>query len=251
MTTGVGHTVLGAEPAGVRRAVWLRRLLGALIVAAWVAWLVPSWMSSLNEVQARDVLQDVRAERVVAFVAADLVRPNTMRFSALGTTWDMDTPGADADGRPEEGPAMQLVYSVEGDVRPRWLPEPPPLIGDQDVFAALKASGAQPFTPETFPPNRDWVAFPALFASIAALVSLLTTTPTRGTRPFWVFAGSLGMGLGVVGYAVAELWWPRTSVPPEQGPDGEDVERRLRWWHGLGVAVVGGLVVAGLRAVIT
>jgi len=237
MTTGVGETVRGTGHDGASRAVLLRRVLAGVIL------LVPSWMSSLNEVRPRDLVQDVRSGRVVGFVAADQVRPQTMRFSALGTTWDSDTPGADADGRPTEGPAMQLVYSVEGDVRLRWLPEQPPLMGDQDVFAALKASGARPFTPETFPPNRDWAAFPALFGSIAALVSLLTTAPTRGTRPFWVFAGTLGMGLGIVAYALAELWQPGPA-PAEDGP-------RLRWWHGVLTTLVGGLAVAILRAVIT
>lgn len=243
MTSGVGEAVRGADPAGVSRAKWLRRVLAAVILLAWLTWLVPSWMSSLNEVRARDVVQDVPSGRVVGFLAADQVEPETMRFSALGAAWYGNTPGADADGRPTDGPAMQLLYSVKGDVRLRWLPETPPLIGDQDVFAALKASGARPFTPETYPANRDWVAFPALFAAITALVSLLTTAPTRGTRPFWLFTGTVGMGLGIVAYAVAELWRPGPA-PAEEGP-------RLRWWHGLLVTVLGGLVVAALRAAIT
>ena len=64
----------------------------------------------------------------------------------------------------------------------------------------------------------------------------------RGTRPFWVFAATLGMELGLVAYAVAELWWSRPGSPGEGS--------RLRWWHGLLVSVLGGLVVSALRAVI-
>ena len=78
----------------------------------------------------------------------------------------------------------------------------------EDAFVALKASGARPFTPETFPPNRDWAAFPALFALVMAVVGIVTIPPTRGTRPFWVLTGTLGMGLGIVAYAVAELGGP-------------------------------------------
>ena len=64
----------------------------------------------------------------------------------------------------------------------------------------------------------------------------------RGTRPFWVFAATLGMGLGIVAYAVAELWWVRPESPGEGS--------RLRWRHGLLVTALGGLVVSALRAVI-
>lgn len=76
-----------------------------------------------------------------------------------------------------------------------------------------------------------------------ALVGVISVPPTRGTRPFWVIVGTVGMGLGIVAYAVAELWRP-APAPAEDRP-------RLRWWHGLLVSVVGGLVVAALRAGIT
>ncbi|CAN7211959.1 hypothetical protein [Knoellia sp. LjRoot47] len=252
MTTGVGETVLGAEPAGARRSLWLRRLLGALVVAAWAAWAVPSWMSSLQEVKAHEVASDVRSGRVTGFQAVENVRPQTMDFSALGSAWYADVPGADSTGRPTDVPPRQLVYTLDGSTRTRWAPEL--YVGMPDgpeIFTALVDSGTRPYTPETFPSNRDWAAFPALFVVLMWVAGLVALPPTRGTRPFWVLSATVGMGLGFVAYAVAELWWPRTSAPTEPGPDGEDVEHRLRWFHGLGVAVVGGLVVAGLRAVIT
>jgi disulfide bond formation protein DsbB len=104
-------------------------------------------------------------------------------------------------------------------------------------------SGARPYTPDTYPPNRDWAAYFALLAAGAALVGLVLVPPTRGTRPFWLLTSTLGMGLGIVAYAVAELWWRRNPVPGEGS--------RLRWWHGLLVAVVGGPAVVVLRSGVT
>jgi len=251
MTAGLGETVRGAEPTGARASVWLRRFLAALVVVAWVAWAVPSWMSSLDEVQPRQLAADVGSGRITGYQVVTNVRPEALRFSALGGQWYADVPAADSDGRPLDGPPREVVYTVEGAPRTRWVRQAVFLVGDRDAFTAMVESGARPFTPETFPPARDWAAYPALFAFLMSLVGLVALSPTRGTRPFWVLTGSVGMGLGLVAYAVAELWWPRTSVPDDPSPEGEDVEHRLRWLHGLGVAVVGGLIVATLRALIT
>lgn len=263
MTVGVGDTQRTAEPEGALARPVLRRVLAAVVVAAWLAWAVPSWLSSLHEVRPHEFVADVRAERVAGYQVVSNVRPEVMDFFSFGTAWYADVPAADEQGRPTDGPPRNLVYTVDGGTRTRWLPETPPMVGELEPLAALSASGARPFTPETYPPNRDWVAFPALFALGIALSSIVVLPPTRGTRPFWVLASSLGMGLGFVAYAVAELWWRRSALAGGENEavanagadatagDGAERDERLRWWHGLLVALLGGLVVAGLRAVIT
>ena len=61
-----------------------------------------------------------------------------------------DVPAADVNGRPEDGPPFQVIYTVDGG-RTRWVPDL--LIDGPDPFGALQASGARPFTPATAPPS--------------------------------------------------------------------------------------------------
>lgn len=256
MTVGVGETERTAEPEGALAQPVLRRLLAAVVVASWVAWVVPSWMSSLQEVRPHEFVADVRAERVTGYQAVSHVRSEAMRFSSLGSGWYADVPAADELGRPVEGAPRNLIYTVDGGTRTRWLPETPSVVGELDPFAALSASGAKPFTPETYPPSRDWAAYPALLGFAVAMVALVTLRPTRGTRPFWFLTGTVGMGLGILAYAVAELWWRRAARAmgadgTGEGDEAGDEDGRRRGWHGLIVAVVGGLVAAALRSAIT
>ncbi len=240
MTVGVGETVRPAEPDGALARPLVRRLLAAVIVAAWVAWVVPSWMSSLHEVRPHEFIADVEAGRVTGFQVVDNVRSEPF---SLVSQWWADVPAADEQGRPLDGPPAELVYTVDGGTRTRWTPEAVLTVGDRDAFTAMVESGARPLTPETYPPNRDWAAYPAVLGVGLALVALVLLPPKLGTRPFWVLGATLGLGLGIVAYAVTELWWRRSSAADE--------DSRLRWWHGLVVAVVGGLLVAGLRSAIT
>ncbi|WP_404380114.1 hypothetical protein LL946_09760 [Knoellia locipacati] len=240
MTVQVGETVRPAEPEGALARPVLRRILAAVVVAAWVAWAVPSWMSSLHEVRPHEFIADVESGRISGYQVVTTVRSEPF---SLATQWMADVPAADEQGRPVDGPPRQVVYMLEGETRTRWSPEVAFSVGERDVLTALIESGARPFTPETQPPSRDWAAYPALVAAGLALVGLVLLPPTLGTRPFWVLSATLGMGLGVVAYAVTELWW-RGSPSAAEGA-------RLRWWHGVIVAFVGGLVVAVLRAAIT
>lgn len=256
MTVGVGETERTAEPEGALAQPVLRRLLAAVVVASWVAWVVPSWMSSLQEVRPHEFVADVESGRITGYQVASNVLSEPLRFSAPDRSWDADLPAADSQGRPVDGPPRQLVYSLDGATRTRWVPQAVFTVGDRDAFTALTESGARPFTSETFPPNRDWAAYPALLALGVALISLLLLPPTLGTRPFWFLTGTVGMGLGILAYAVAELWWrrPPSMVAGTRGDDGVyvgDGAGRLRGWHGLIVAVVGGLVAAALRSAIT
>ncbi|MDT0213967.1 hypothetical protein Q9R29_08715 [Rothia sp. ARF10] len=256
MTVGVGETERTAEPEGALARPVLRRVLAALVIASWVAWAVPSWMSSLHEVRPHEFVADVKSGRVTGYQVVANVRPDVLDFFALGSAWYADVPAADELGRPTDGPPRELIYTVDGGTRVRWLPETPPVVGELDPFAALSGSGAKPFTPETYPPSRDWAAFPALLGLGIALFSIVTLPPTLGTRPFWFLTGTVGMGLGILAYAVAELWWrrPPSMVAGTRGDDSVyvgDGAGRLRGWHGVGVALVGGLVVAAVRAAIT
>ncbi|MFW5472730.1 hypothetical protein ACOCJ5_05425 [Knoellia sp. CPCC 206450] len=257
MTVGVGETRRAAEPEGALARPLLRRVLAAVVVASWLAWAVPSWMSSLQEVRPHEFVADVQADRVTGYQVATNVLSEPMRFSAPDRSWDADLPAADNEGRPLDWPPRQIVYSVDGATRTRWVPQAVFTVGDRDAFTALTESGARPFTSATYPPNRDWAAYPALLALAVGLFSLVVLPPTRGTRPFWFLTGTASMGLGVVAYAVAELWWRRPSPTVDgarRDDDGTyvgDGAGRLRGWHGVIAAIVGGLVAAVLRGAIT
>ncbi|KGN30329.1 hypothetical protein N802_09365 [Knoellia sinensis KCTC 19936] len=236
----MGVATSAGEPAvvgPVRERTLLRRTLGVLIVAMWMAWAVVAWWSSLHEVGEQHFVEDVRAGRVVAFKAVTNVRDEPWRFGSGVGAWMVDYPGADLEGRPEEGAVADgLIYTVDG-VRTRWLSEPPGLVRDMDAFAALAEAGAKPFTAETFPPSRDWMAFPALAAFLFWIASLIATPPRWGTRPFWVLVAFVPAGLGLLAYAARELL---------AGPPAVERAPGLRWWHGLGIAVLGALFVPPL-----
>ncbi len=213
----------------------LRRLVALLIVAAWVTWAVPAWQSTFHEVRAQELIADIKADRVTGFLAVENVRqPATGARVGIDASWlwgfqpMYDVPAADVNGRPEDGPPFQVIYTVDGG-RTRWVPDL--LIDGPDPFGALQASGARPFTPATAPPSWDWAAFPGLLIVLLVIGSLVAWPPRRGTRPFWVLLATLFAGLGVLAYAVRELVIDTSSSETS----------RLRWFHGLLIAVVGGL----------
>lgn len=262
MTVGVGETERTAEPEGALARPVLRRAVAAVVVVAWLAWAVPSWMSSLQQVRPHEFVADVQSGKVTGYQVVSNVRPDAL--GGLGSAWYADVPAADEMGRPTDGPPRDLIYTVDGGARTRWLAETPPMVGELDPFAAMSASGARPFTPETYPPNRDWAAFPALVAFALVAFAWVTLPPRRGTRPFWFLTGTLTAGVGFLAYAVAELWWRRAAPAVDEvgeageaavseGASGDGAERdqRLRWWHGLLVALIGGLLLSALVSVTT
>lgn len=237
----------GPEPGGEPRAdrPWPRRLVALLIVAAWVTWAVPAWQSSLHEVGARELVADTRAGRVEGFAVVENVRqPYKVWRIGLDVSWAFgfaptyDTPAVDAEGRPLEGAPSELLYTVEGG-RTRWVPNLN--LDGPDPLQALQESGARPFSPATAPPMRDWALIPSLVMFALLVGSLWVRPPRRGTRPFWVFVDTLPAGVGLLTYALSEL-----VLGPPPGAESP----RLRWLHGFGIAVAGGLLLSGLLHVV-
>ncbi len=213
----------------------VRRLVAFLIVASWIAWAVPAWRSTFHEVRAQELVSDLQANRVTGFLAVENVRqPSAGPRVGIDTSWLWgfeplyDVPAADVNGLPEDGPPFQVLYAVDGG-RTRWLPDT--FIDGPDPFAALQASGVRPFTPATAPPSGDWAAYSGLLMALLVIGSLVAWPPRRGTRPFWVLVATVFAGFGVLAYAVRELV---IGAPSSEGS-------RLRWPHGLLIAVVGGL----------
>src|SRR5687768_17907464 len=52
-----------------------------------------------------------------------------LRFSAPDRSWDADLPAADSQGRPIDGPPRQIVYSLDGATRTRWVPQAVFMVG--------------------------------------------------------------------------------------------------------------------------
>lgn len=211
---------------------WVRRAVAVLMAALWVAWVVPTWQSSLQEVRPHEMVADIEAGRVKGFRAVQDVRAPSRRPWS-DTNPEYVQPAADAQGRPTEGPVRQFFYTV-GAGRTRFVADAPAGVTDgREIFAALAASGARPFDEATAPTNRDWAAYPGVGFAAAFVLALCAWRPRWGTRPFWVFVAALPLGVGVLAYAVAEL---ATSGSPVPGGSP------LQWWQGLGIAVVGGLL---------
>lgn len=240
---GVTNAVAGdVEPERrvARDRPVVRRVLALLIVASWVAWAVPTWQSTFHEVRAQELIADIEAKRVVGYLAVDDVRqPHDSVRLGVDVSWlfgfapDYNVPASDVDGRPEDGPPNGLIYTIDGG-RTRFAPDlAMGLSGRGDLFTDLRASGARPFRDLGGIPGRDWAPYPALLMVVLVIGSLVVQPPRRGTRPFWVLAATLFSGLGVLAYAVGELV---AGPPSSAGPPP------LRWMHGLGIAVIGGLL---------
>lgn len=212
-----------------RHSRGLRLLLAAVLVGLWLAWVVPIWLSALHPVRGHEFLDDLAQGRVVAFTPADNVQ-QAHELSGVVTDPTYDIPSRDSEGRPELGAGHSLIYTVDGGLRPRWVdPVPLTTVSGTDVFRALGDEGARPFDGETTPPSRDWAIYPAAAFYLTFVLALLTLPPRRATRPFWVFVSFAFMGIGVIGYAVAELLVPgrvRSDSPP------------LRWMHGIGILLI-------------
>jgi hypothetical protein len=75
-----------------------------------------------------------------------------------------------------------------------------------------------------------------LAALLTALVLLVTTSPTRGTRWFWFFATPLPFGVGLLAFAALELIRPR--------PPTDRSSRRWSGWLGLAVLLGANFIVS-------
>lgn len=220
----------------------VRRLLALLIVVSWGAMVVPAWQSSLREVSPQEFVADIESGRVVGYQAVADVHDEPWRFWGGVGAWSNNVPAADETGRPVDGLVSDLMYTVDSG-RTRWvsgLPEGLP--EGTDVFGDLQASGARPFTVETYPFNPDWPTYPGFLMTALFLGSLLGLPTRWGTKPFWLFTATLTAGVGVVAYALCEL----TAKSPQvlRTP-------RLRWPHGLAIAVIGGLLLPRLLDLLT
>ena len=88
---------------------------------------------------------DVASGRVSSFQVVNDVRGPLPGF---GIGIDHGWPAADADGRPLEGTADDIFYTLDGATRVRWLSGS---FSGPDPVTALIDAGARPFTQETFP----------------------------------------------------------------------------------------------------
>lgn len=238
-----------SEGAAPRDRPRVRRLVALLIMASWVVWAVPAWQSTLHEVRPNELIADMEAQRVVGYLSVENVRqPQDVWRVGLDTSWvsgfspAYDVPSTDGEGRPENGPPSDLLYTLDSG-RTRWAPDlGMGLSGRGDIVTDLRAPGARPLQEVGGIPSRDWAAYPGLFMVVLVIGSLVAWPPRRGTRPFWVLVATVPAGIGVIAYALREL---ATDAPA--WPEGH----RLRWQYGLGIAIIGGLLLPGLLGLLS
>jgi hypothetical protein len=94
------------------------------------------------------------------------------------------------------------------------------------------------------------VAALAIAGGVLFLWALVSAPdPVTGTRWFWFWlVTAVPLGLGLLWWLARERPWSHRAEP-RSGPPGRD--NRLRWWAGLGIAVLAGFTVSltliGLR----
>jgi hypothetical protein len=190
----------GAAPAYLA----VRRVIAAVLLAGWLAWVVVAWATEVRVVSAAQLRQDVARGAVVAAQLVQNVHTESS-WAPFGDTdgWDQVSPEA-PDGSTG---VVQLAYRTTDSVgRVRVVDADGPV--PEQVLATARSQRTTPAT--TVAPPSDLaqrLGIPLAVATLAAIV--LGPPPTRGSRWFWVLAGLAGVGLGVVAYAVLEGLAPR------------------------------------------
>jgi hypothetical protein len=236
----------------------LARLVAIGLVALWVLWAAVAWTSAPRRVSVEQFRQDVAAARVHGFqVASGRDRDSSWLPFGRGDFWWTATPSGPstaADAEPDN--ADLVVYRTDyrvgsvryldhdetrGNVWP-FIEElrSAQVSGDRSVRSGLEQDlqRARPFA--------------AALALLSLVLVLFGPTPKRGTRWAWFFLLGTNLGLGVVGYAVLELW--RAGAPIRMVVLRSVARVRWRGWEGyllmLVVSTVVSLTTWGLSALL-
>ncbi|MBM6402557.1 hypothetical protein [Phycicoccus sonneratiae] len=247
---------LSRAPSRVPSAVG-RRVLGAVLVLLWVAFVALATANQLRVVSPDRFSDDLAAGRVVTW------RIITLDGSSVGRGWvsfpNYGVPAARQDGEVDHDQPMlpgreALAYFVDSPLS-RMRVVDPHRAPSSEAVARLREAGVRPALgqPELAEIARgpdDVSGLPALALGLVFLGAVLVgPVPTRGTRWFWFWQGSVTLGAGVLAYAVLEGLRPAAPSPSEAvaadaDPPSAESPTRQRGWVGLVVAILGSLVLS-------
>ncbi|QKE83556.1 hypothetical protein [Arthrobacter sp. NEB 688] len=223
------------------------RVFGVVMVLLWVAWLVLTGMTQARLVSPDRLRDDLAAGRVTDWRFVDVqdvgrdgwAADPAVALPAMRPDGTLDPEQEALGGRPS------VEYHVDSVLAPRRIVDPGTLGGGADAEAAVLRAAGVPPAPHVFPfetagPSREVVVFAALPLLLMMLVSVgVGPRPTRGSRWFWFWQLWVPLGLGVLAYAVLEQVRPAPALGAGQRP-------RRGGWLGLGVAILSGVLVAGV-----
>ncbi|MGL5866179.1 MAG: hypothetical protein ACRCYX_09965 [Dermatophilaceae bacterium] len=220
--------------------------IGVVLVAAWVAWATLAWQSQPRVVGLAHLDADLAAGRVTSYAVVAEVHledawpaGRSPRFGPAGTTW------------PAQPQNHRVVWVVDSALAPVRTLDPARSLDDADTgpgaaarpdaraVGRLVAERVRPVDAGTLNDAAGRADGLAILLGVSAfLLVVVGPSPTRGTRWCWFWVCWMSLGVGVVGYAVAELLRPR-AVSDADRPPG-----RAAGGVGVGLAMVGSALVS-------
>ncbi|MFI7544933.1 hypothetical protein [Actinoplanes sp. NPDC049599] len=211
------------------------QVLRVVLVLGWVAWAALTWWMAPRESTAAQARADIAAQRLTYYEWGDgwqndggLVSP----FPAGLEQWGGPGPMLlwhTTDGRRHFTTIDEPTAAATGVVG-TLLSGPEATALDQELQAYETRRPADP--PTGAVQGGLLIAGSVLF--LWALVS--AAEPVTGTKWFWFWLVSgVPLGLGL-------LWWLARERP--WSSRAAEREPRLRWWAGIGIGILAGLVVS-------
>ena len=202
-----------------------RALVGAALLALWLAWLVCTSLVQPRFVTDAQLREAVASGSVTAWrvVEVDETDDGPRWSEDLALRWqgtEAGLPGVDLSDAADDGATgvVTVLYATE------WAPWPhlvDTVMGpDPAAYTALLRDAGVPQAagyvsePRLDPP--DWAQWPgALLVLLTLGVLVGGPPPRRGTRWFWFWFLFPTLGVGVLAYALAEHLRPRPAGLPE------------------------------------
>lgn len=235
-----------------------RRLVGGVLLVAWVAWAIALWVVQPRLVPEATLADDLAAGRVTAYRVVTVepgepggilsphvgleVLPAPMPGDDSGDQASDDESADDStasdDSTAYDGPPLTVGYWVDAPVGPFRVLDPSTLPSDVPTAQVqrLTAAGVTASHDVGFfsPPWQRVQNAGVLLLIITFLVVVLGPRPGRGTRWFWFWLLPGAYLLVVPAFAVLELLRPARGADDTGHPPG-----RAGRWSGLAGFVLG------------
>ena len=207
----------------------MHRALGAVLLAAWVTWLVVTVLVQPRLVSDARFREDLASGNVDAWRVVSMTHGKGRSWTEnVDLQWLLLGPDGQVSDDDDHSGMVTVSYSTSGTpwthvVDNTTDPLPP------EYLELLRASDARPAATYFDNPQLDrpdWAQWPGPAVMVFFLAALLHgPRPVHGTRWFWFWFAFPTLGLGVVAYAVAEhLWRPgvarAAAVATEEPPTG-------------------------------
>jgi hypothetical protein len=251
--TVVGDDRDARVSAGTRQ--WLvraRPVVGALVIALWLAWAVLAWWVEPRSVDVEQLRADIDSGQIVTYrITGAEHSVKSWPPSASDDSWD--TLALDeTTGLPKgnQQPATGIIYWVDSSYgQTRHLDAGRTAVPWENLVGEMRKAGVPLEARPTFQPlygdipaGPGWAAILVGFGSV-----LLVYRPTRVTRWGWLWLTfGVPFGLGLLALAVGELVRPSRGAPSAAPTEPQErlPEQRLRGGRAFLLALVLGILVS-------